>query len=112
MEDRKMSQTDFADLLSMSQPAYSGLERGITHIKLDEISHIAEVLDIPVHELLPETSFLNHPNSGNGSGITFGNCNFYIGTDVSVKAREEEKKSLEEKIRLLEKQIEIMEKGK
>jgi len=118
-EERKMSQEDFADILSMSQSKYQRLESGITHARIDEIAHIAEVLDIPVLELLPETAIFKQTNTDQSSGNILGNYIVNKGISESVKALEEENhlllqrnKHLEEKIRLLEKQIEIMEKGK
>ena len=110
-EDRKMSQAEFAEILSMSQSTYSRMEMGKTHIGFDELAHIAETLDVPIHELLPEASMFHLSNSGQGAAsITFGNCIFHIGTDASVKALEEEKKALEEKVRQLEKQLRQMDK--
>ena len=110
-EDRKMSQSEFADILSISQSAYSRLERGETHVSYDEIMRYAEILNVPIYELLPETSVFQMSNSGQGAaGITFGNCIFNIGTDAAISALQEENKALAEKNKELENKIHLLEK--
>ena len=116
-EGRKMSQSEFADILSVSQSTYSRLERGETHVSIEELTRIAETLDIPIYELLPESTNFHQTNSDRGAGVIFGNYIVNMGNSEAIKSLEEENRSLavknghlEEKIRLLEKQIEILEK--
>ncbi|HNE28282.1 MAG: helix-turn-helix transcriptional regulator [Saprospiraceae bacterium] len=49
---RKLSQTELADHLGISQPAYSKIEAGETDIKLSHLESISTALDIPLDQLI------------------------------------------------------------
>jgi len=97
-EDRKMSQHEMADFLSMSPSSYARLERNETCIALDELSRISESLNIPIQELLPEIFSIHI--SHNGHGLIFGNItynNTYLNSSEYIKELELKLKLYEEK---------------
>jgi transcriptional regulator with XRE-family HTH domain len=76
-EDRKLTQAEFAELIGMSPSAFSRLERNETQADFEFISKTAEMLNVPLHEFLPDNlSFYNYHHGGAG-GVVFGNLNYY-----------------------------------
>lgn len=51
-KERKLSQTEIAEVLGISQNAYSRIERGETKLTVDRIKTIAKTLNISYHDLL------------------------------------------------------------
>lgn len=52
---KRYSQEYMAARMSISQNAYSKMERGVTSVTLERIALIATILDTPVHDLVPPT---------------------------------------------------------
>lgn len=106
-EDRKMNQTEMAELLGVSVPTYSRLERNETSIDLEQVVRFSQKLNIPIQEFLPETiSISNNSQSGNSGniGLVMGTVNYY-----SDKELQQENTFLKEKIQLLEGKIKDLE---
>lgn len=82
-EERKMSQHEMSELLSMSSSAYSRLERGETSLPFEDLPGVAKALGIGVQDLLPDTLTINNSNNSNQSGLIFGNIyNYYQSSDL------------------------------
>lgn len=83
-EQRRLSQTEMAELLSLSTSAYQRLERGETSCDMQQLVKFSEVLQVPIQDLLPDTVTLNNHNEGKGPGVIFGNyiVNIYNDTDI------------------------------
>lgn len=82
-EERKLSQMEMSDLLSMSSSAYSRLERGETSLGFEELPGVAQALGIGVQDLLPDTLTINNTNNTNQSGLIFGNIyNYYHSSEL------------------------------
>lgn len=89
-EKRGQSQAEFAELLELSAPAYARLERGETYIDLANLARIANILNVPIQEFLPDTLTLNnnnHNGQGGQGGIFFGDFiyNYNVPTDEQVQ---------------------------
>lgn len=101
-EDRKFNQTQMAELLGVTVPTYSRLERNETSIDLEQVVNFAKKLDIPIQEFLPDTITLNSHNQnsqGGMGGMILGNIYNY---NYSDKILAQENTFLKEKIQLLE----------
>ncbi len=107
-EERKLNQSDMADLLDVSVPTYSRLERNETSIDIEQVIKFAKKLEIPVQEFLPET--LTISNSGtqthNGQGLVLGNIYNYNYSDRELA---QENQSLKDKVSYLEEQVRKLE---
>ncbi|MGF1532107.1 MAG: helix-turn-helix transcriptional regulator [Bernardetiaceae bacterium] len=101
-ENRKMTQAEMADLLDVPESTYSRYERNETQLSYNKIVKFAEMLNVPVQELLPETVSITNNNSGQGGSVVFGNQNLYLGDSVVNQVLIREKEQLEEKIKNLE----------
>ncbi len=91
-EDRKLTQTEMADLLGLTTSTYQRVERGMASVELDQLVQFARHLDIPIMELLPEILSLhnNYNGTGRGGQLIFGNQYIYnYGTDVDEKLQNE-----------------------
>ena len=55
-DDHKLSQTEVADFIGITQSAYNRKESEQTEFKATEIFKLAELYKIPVQELFPESS--------------------------------------------------------
>jgi len=103
-EDRKMSQEEFADFLGFSSSAYGRLERNETSIEIEQMIGIADKLDVPIQEFLPETITINNTDNDNQTGaILFGNQTnntnyYYYNSDDAVKQKDQEIARLNEEI--------------
>lgn len=51
-EQKKLRHEEMADRLGISQSAYSRLEKGDAKLDVDRLRKIAEILEVPVEELL------------------------------------------------------------
>jgi transcriptional regulator with XRE-family HTH domain len=73
---KQLSQQEMAELLCVSPSAYSRLERNETQVSLEEIPRYAELLKVPVQELLPEMFTVHNQPMLHSNGVVF--CtNFY-----------------------------------
>lgn len=112
MEERKkreVNQTDMADLLGITTPTYSRLERNETSIDINQVVRFAEILEIPIQEFLPDNIVLHNTNSHNKEsqgGLMFGNIYNY---NYSNKELQQENKMLNDKVSLLEARIKDLE---
>ena len=86
-DERRLSQNEMAELLNLSPSAYARIERNETSVEYDKLTTYAEVLGIPVNELLPDTIAITSKidNSGYGGGVIFGNQYFYTSETDRVK---------------------------
>ena len=96
--ERKLSQNEMADLLSISASTYSRLERNETTIPFEELNRFSEVLNIPIQDFLPE--ILSIQNSHNGHGVVFGNViyNYFYDKDTTIKELENKIQTLTNKL--------------
>lgn len=81
-EERKLSQTEMADLLGLSQSSYSRLERNEATVELEDMVRYAKTLGVPVQDFLPETlnvHYENHQGHG-GPNMIFGDYYYFINT--------------------------------
>lgn len=84
-EDRKLNQAEMADLLNVTPPTYSRLERNETSIDLDQVVRFAKTLDIPIQEFLPETISINNNGQQNAQGFVLGNIYTYNYSDKDLQ---------------------------
>ncbi len=119
-EDRKMSQAEMADLLGVSAPTYSRLERNDTSVDLEQVVNFSKILQVPIQEFLPETITINGQNQSGQIGLVIGTVNTYFDKEtfheidklrVELTHKDEKIKGLESKIKDLEKYIALLEKG-
>ncbi len=120
-EDRKMSQAEMADLLGVSAPTYSRLERNDTAVDLEQVVNFSKILQVPIQEFLPETITINGTNHNGQIGLVIGTVNHYSEKDtfheidklrVELTHKDDKIKGLESKIKDLEKYIALLEKTK
>lgn len=106
-EDRQMTQIEMAELLQVPESTYSRYERNESQLAYNKIVNFAELLNVPIQELLPETFSItnNNHNAGQGGGVIFGNQYFYLGDNVANQALTRENQDLKEKLALLEQKI-------
>lgn len=104
-EDRKLTQTEMANLLGLSQSAYSRLERNETSLEIEQIVNIAKILQVPVQDFLPETFAIHSNNDNNQVGFVIGTYDSYGDAELA-----KENEFLKEKITLLEREIENLKK--
>jgi len=105
-EDKKMTQTEMAELLGVSTSVYSRLERNETSVALEQVASFADILQIPIQDFLPDTMSINHSNNETGQvGFVIGN--FYNYAEGKELAKENQ--FLKEKVELLESKIKDLE---
>jgi transcriptional regulator with XRE-family HTH domain len=110
-QEKGLSQLDMALLLELPESTYSRYERNESQVDYPKLAKFAEKLNIPIHELLPETVSINNngnDNSGQGGGMIFGNQYFYFGDSVANSAIMQENKELKEKIVEMERKMEAI----
>ena len=89
-----------AQILSMSPSSYARLERGETSLPFEDLSRIAQILNVPIHEFLPDTLTVHQtPQNSQHSGMNFGNIyNYYDRTeytkDLELKLKQLENENL------------------
>ncbi|WP_338760128.1 helix-turn-helix transcriptional regulator [Bernardetia sp. ABR2-2B] len=54
-KEKKLSQTEIAELLGMSQNAYGRIERGETKLTIDRVKEIATILKVPYNDLITDS---------------------------------------------------------
>lgn len=69
-ELRRLRDEDMAERLNISQSTYSRLEKGEIKMDVERLGKIAEILEVPVEELLSPDSVVFHigHNSGGSNG--------------------------------------------
>lgn len=104
-EDRKMTQNEMAELLGLSTSSLARLERGDTDVHFEDLARYAKILNVPVHEFLPEYLKIENSHNSQQSGLIFGNIyNYYDRTEytkeleVKIKALENENLLLRQKL--------------
>ncbi len=67
---RKLRDEDMAERLHISQSAYSRLEKGEVKMDVERLGKIAEILEVPIEELLAPDPVVFHVehNSGGSKG--------------------------------------------
>lgn len=104
---RNFNQAEMSDLLGIATTTYSRLERNETSIDLEDLMAIAEKLEMPIQDFLPETITINSNNQQGNIGLVIGNIYYYTDKDSLIKdlehrlaLKEQENKHLQEKIDL------------
>lgn len=87
----KKSQVEVAELLGISQNAYSMIERGVTRLTIDRIKEIANIFEIPYNDLF---------TTRNGVTQTY---------EVTPEQLEREKETLEKETEYLKKELKYKE---
>lgn len=62
-EFRNFTRQYLADMLEISQNAYSKIENGSTKLTIERLEQIAQLLDVPVDTVLSEKSVFNFENN-------------------------------------------------
>ncbi|MBI2257929.1 MAG: helix-turn-helix transcriptional regulator [Flavobacteriia bacterium] len=93
--EKKIKQEEIADLLNISQRAYSKIENNEVQIKVDRLQQIAEILDVETKKLLPESNNnhfenVNYSQIGNGKVINNANNKIEELYKKIIKKQEEE----------------------
>ncbi len=109
-EDRKMNQQEFAYFLGIPYTTYGRLERNESSIEMEKIVEIADKLELPINEFLPDNLSIQNSNSDKGfGGIFFGNQivhNYYAGdAPKSETEKDEEIDMLKKEIDELKKKV-------
>lgn len=101
-ELKNYTQDFMAEKLKMTQAGYSKLERGETDITYSKIEEIAEILEVPIEDLIAfdKQKFFNSFNNVKGSNV---------GSIYINEMSKEVKKLYEDKIDLLNKLLKIKE---
>ena len=66
-EKKKLRHEDMADRLEISTSAYSRLENGETKIDVERLKKIADILEVPVEELLSTEGMVFNVSSKTGA---------------------------------------------
>jgi DNA-binding XRE family transcriptional regulator len=77
--DRQLNQSEMADLLGVSQSAYSRIERNESSVDIEDMMRFSKILNVPVQEFLPETMsvhYENHQGQG-GPNLIFGDFHYH-----------------------------------
>lgn len=69
--EREMSQAEIAHLLEIPDATYSRYERNASQVSYDKIVKFANLLNVPIQELLPDTMSIHSNHSGQGGGLSF-----------------------------------------
>ena len=105
-EERVATQEEMAHLLGMSPSSYARLERGETSLPFEDLSRVAQVLNIPIYEFLPDTFTVHQsPHHSQHSGMNFGNVYNYYDRTEYTKELELKLKQLENENLLLRQQL-------
>ena len=103
-EERKINQTDMAELLSMSISAYQRLERSETFANYEQVMAFSKILEVPIQEFLPDTITLHNTNNqSEQGGMILGNIyNYnYFDKDTEIEKLRLQLIHKDEKITLL-----------
>lgn len=113
-EDRQITQAEMAHILQIPDTTYARYERNQSQVPYDKIVRFADLLNIPIQELLPDTMSIqgnNNHHSGQGGGaIVFGNLYFYVGDNVANEDLNKENQKLSQENETLKERLEALEK--
>lgn len=111
-EDRKLSQAAMADLLGVSSPTYSRLERNEASVDLEQVVNFSKILQVPVQEFLPETITINGNNQSGQIGLVIGNVNHYSDREQTnqIEKLHLQLMAKDQEVTLLKEQIENLKK--
>ncbi len=86
-DDRKFSQSEMAELLGISQSAYSRLERDETPVVIDDLIKYAKSLNVPVQEFLPDSINVHNVNDHGqgGPNLIMGDFHFHQSGDTETQ---------------------------
>jgi transcriptional regulator with XRE-family HTH domain len=108
-EERKINQADMAEILGVSPPTYSRLERNETSVDINQVIRFADILNIPIQDFLPDAITQHNTNNQNSQGGIGGMILGNIYNYYSEKEVHQENQLLKEKIRLFEVKEKIVE---
>ncbi|MCX6187239.1 MAG: helix-turn-helix transcriptional regulator [Bacteroidetes bacterium] len=103
--EKYLTQEQMAELLGLSVSAYGRLERNETSLELDELSRYSKVLDVPIHEFLPETFQINNTPNYSQGGIVFGNFYYYADSENEIAKKNSETEILKKEIEALREEV-------
>lgn len=115
-EERRLSQTEMAELLGFPTSTYQRLEKNEKAIEYEKLPAISEALGVPIPELLPENVSISnhHKGDNNQGGVIFGNIYNYgeqnetiKNLEIRIAELEQTNKFKDEKIVLIESQLEV-----
>ncbi len=114
-EDRKLNQVEMAELLGVSQPVYSRLERNEGVVNLEQVVSFSKTLEIPVQEFFPETLNISSNNTLNQNGyigLVVGNIYNYSDKELSqaLLNKDAEIQALKVKLASAERELENLKK--
>lgn len=107
--EKELSQAEMAYLLEIPDATYSRYERNESQVSYDKVAKFAELLKIPIQELLPDTMSIhgntNHVGQGGGA-LILGNQYVYIGDSIANSQLAKENEDLKTQLRTLEQKLE------
>ena len=100
--EKNLSQSEFADLLGMTQPQYSRRENGITKISKKEWDKMAKLLESNLEDIYEPEDGIYVINNENANGNYSGSQNhFHQMPDYVLEAMRKYIEKLEEEIKTL-----------
>lgn len=103
--EKRLSQEQMAELLGLSTSAYARLERNETSAELEQLTQYSRLLDVPIHEFLPETFQINNTPNNSQGGIVFGNFNYYADSNAEIIRIKQENETLLKEIEILKERM-------
>lgn len=107
-DEKNLTQIQMADLLKIPEATYARYERNETQIDYEKMVKFANLLSVPIQELLPETVAITNNNSGQGGSVVFGNQNVYIGDSIVNQTLSKENQALRDELLSLKQKIDKM----
>ncbi|WP_109832733.1 helix-turn-helix domain-containing protein [Reichenbachiella versicolor] len=109
-KEKNMSQSEFSHLVDIPSSTYSRVETNQSSLEIDKVIEIANKLDVPIQEFLPETINISNTDNENQSiGAFFGNQthhHYYYGSDTDIlKEKDKEIQMLKGKLAILEEKL-------
>lgn len=77
-EQKKLRHEDMADRLGISQSAYSRLEKGDAKLDVERLQKIAEVLEVPLEDLINSEPVVFHVQNNSGGTQQCGHVHHNI----------------------------------
>jgi transcriptional regulator with XRE-family HTH domain len=104
-EERKLTQQEMAELLSMSLSSYARLEKNQVSPSIEEMMRYSQNLNVPFQDLLPDSITINNKSENQSGGVVFlsvaSNTNNYYGTDSILSEKDKEIEALKKELELL-----------
>lgn len=102
-QEKGITQEDVADKLNISQSSYAKLENGGTVIDIERLQEVADVLEVPNSEFIPETEKLEATQviSKKGKKVKY----FQVDGRKLLKERNKRIKELEKEVEFLRKML-------